>query len=101
VPGETYLVGADGERDNITVMRDILRCMGRPADAFDWVRDRLGHDRRYAIDSSKLRRELGWAPAHTDFAERLAATIGWYATNEAWWRPAKEATEVKYATAGQ
>ena len=59
VPGETYLVGADGERDNITVMRDVLRAMGEPEDAFDWVRDRLGHDRRYAIDSSKLRRELG------------------------------------------
>ena len=101
VPGETYLVGADGERDNITVMRDILRCMGQGADAFDWVRDRPGHDRRYAIDSSKLRRELGWAPAHTAFAEGLAATIGWYRDNEAWWTPAKEATEAKYAAAGQ
>ncbi len=101
VPGETYLVGADGERDNVTVMRDILREMGQPADAFDWVRDRPGHDRRYAIDSTKLRRELGWAPAHTDFAEGLAATIQWYADNEAWWRPAKEATEARYAAQGQ
>ena len=101
VPGETYLVGADGERDNVTVMRDILREMGQPADAFDWVRDRPGHDRRYAIDSSKLRRELGWAPAHTDFAEGLAQTIAWYRNNEAWWRPAKEATEAKYAAQGQ
>ena len=101
VPGETYLVGADGERDNITVMRDILRAMGQPEDAFDWVRDRPGHDRRYAIDSTKLRRELGWAPAHTDFAEGLAATIQWYADNEAWWRPAKEATEARYAAQGQ
>ena len=50
VPGETYLVGADGERDNVTVMRDILRAMGQDGDAFDWVRDRPGHDRRYAID---------------------------------------------------
>ena len=101
VAGETYLVGADGERDNITVMRDILRAMGQPEDAFDWVRDRPGHDRRYAIDSSKLRRELGWMPQHTDFAEGLAATIAWYAANEAWWRPAKEATEAKYAAQGQ
>ena len=101
VPGETYLVGADGERDNITVMRDILRAMGQPADAFDWVRDRPGHDRRYAIDSSKLRRELGWMPEHTDFAEGLAATIAWYRDNEDWWRPAKEATEAKYAKQGQ
>ena len=99
--GETYLVGADGERDNITVMRDILRAMGQPEDAFDWVRDRPGHDRRYAIDSSKLRRELGWAPQHTNFAEGLAATIAWYTANEDWWRPAKEATEAKYAAQGQ
>ena len=99
--GETYLVGADGERDNITVMRDILRAMGQPEDAFDWVRDRPGHDRRYAIDSTKLRRELGWRPRHTDFAEGLAATIAWYRDNEAWWRPAKEVTEAKYARQGQ
>ena len=101
VPGETYLVGADGERDNIGVMRDILEAMGRPADAFEWVRDRPGHDRRYAIDPTKLRRELGWRPIHTDFAEGLAATIEWYRENEAWWRPAKEATEAKYAAQGQ
>ena len=101
VPGETYLVGADGERDNITVMRDILRAMGEAPDAFDWVRDRPGHDRRYAIDSSKLRRELGWRPEHTDFAEGLEATIAWYRDNEDWWRPAKEATEAKYAKQGQ
>ena len=99
--GETYLVGADGERDNSTVMRDILRAMGEPEDAFDWVRDRPGHDRRYAIDSTKLRRELGWMPSHTDFAEGLAATIDWYRENESWWRGVKEATEAKYAKVGQ
>ena len=99
--GETYLIGADGERDNVTVLRDILRAMGRPEDDFDWVRDRPGHDRRYAIDATKLRRELGWEPAHTDFAEGLAQTIAWYRDNEEWWRPAKEATEAKYAAQGQ
>lgn len=99
--GETYLIGADGERDNITVLREILRAMGQPEDAFDWVRDRPGHDRRYAIDSAKLRRELGWRPRHTDFAEGLAETIAWYRDNESWWRPAKEATEAKYAAQGQ
>ena len=99
--GETYLIGADGERDNITVLREILRAMGRPEDAFDWVRDRPGHDRRYAIDPSKLRRELGWRPRHTDFAEGLAETIQWYRDNEAWWRPAKAATEARYAAQGQ
>ena len=99
--GETYLIGADGERDNVTVLRDILRAMGWPEDDFDWVRDRPGHDRRYAIDAAKLRRELGWEPAHTDFAEGLAQTIAWYRDNEEWWRPAKEATEAKYAAQGQ
>ena len=99
--GETYLIGADGERDNITVLREILRLMGRSEDDFDWVRDRPGHDRRYAIDPSKLRRELGWEPRHTDFAEGLAETIEWYRDNEVWWRPAKAATEAKYAKQGQ
>lgn len=99
--GETYLIGADGERDNLTVLREILRAFGRPEDDFDWVRDRPGHDRRYAIDSTKLRRELGWEPQHTDFAEGLAETIAWYRENESWWRPAKEATEARYKAQGQ
>ncbi len=99
--GETYLIGADGERDNLTVLREILRAFGRDEDDFDWVRDRPGHDRRYAIDSSKLRRELGWEPRHTDFAAGLAETIAWYRANEAWWRPAKEATEARYHAQGQ
>ena len=99
--GETYLIGADGERDNLTVLREILRLMGRPEDDFDWVRDRPGHDRRYAIDPTKLRTELGWRPRHTDFASGLEATIAWYRANEAWWRPAKEATEARYAAQGQ
>ena len=99
--GETYLIGADSERSNIDVLRAILAAMGKGADDFDWVPDRPGHDRRYAIDSSKLRRELGWTPKHTDFAEGLKQTIDWYMANEAWWRPAKAATEAKYARQGQ
>ena len=99
--GETYLVGADGEKSNIDVLQAILVAMGKDANGFDWVRDRLGHDRRYAIDSSKLRRELGWKPMHTDFAKGLAATIRWYRDNERWWRPVKEATEAKYRARGQ
>lgn len=94
--GETYLVGADGEKNNITVLREILKNMGRPENDFEWVKDRPGHDRRYAIDATKLRTELGWIPKHTDFAEGLTQTIKWYQDNEAWWRPAKEATEAKY-----
>ena len=86
LPGETYLVGADGERSNIDVLREVLKAFGRPEDGFDRVRDRPGHDRRYAIDASKIRRELGWEPARRDFAAGLADTVAWYRANEAWWR---------------
>ena len=99
--GETYLIGADGEKNNITVLRMILELMGKDPDDFDWVRDRPGHDRRYAIDSTKIQRELGWRPTHNNFAEGLRQTIEWYRDNEAWWRPAKEATEAKYRAQGQ
>ena len=99
--GETYLIGADGEKSNIDVLRAILTRMGKPADDFDWVRDRPGHDRRYAIDSTKLRRELGWEPKHTDFSEGLDQTIAWYAENRAWWEPVKAATEARYKAQGQ
>ncbi len=99
--GETYLIGADGEKSNIDVLHAILEGMGKDPDDFDWVKDRPGHDRRYAIDSTKLRRELGWRPKHTDFASGLAQTIKWYKDNEDWWRPAKEATEAKYKAQGQ
>jgi dTDP-glucose 4,6-dehydratase len=99
--GRTYLIGADGERDNLTVMRTVLRLMGRDSDDFDHVTDRAGHDVRYAIDPSVLRNELGWAPAHDDFDAGLAETIAWYRNNEAWWRPLKDAVEKTYAERGQ
>ncbi|MBW9214125.1 dTDP-glucose 4,6-dehydratase [Mumia sp. zg.B53] len=99
--GETYLIGADGEKNNREVVETILDIMGLPTDAYDLVTDRPGHDMRYAIDSTKLRTELGWAPQFTDFRSGLAATIGWYRDNETWWRPKKEAVEARYAEAGQ
>jgi dTDP-glucose 4,6-dehydratase len=99
--GETYLIGADGEQDNKTVIEMILRLMGRPADAYDHVTDRAGHDLRYAIDSTKLRTELGWRPQYRDFESGLSATIQWYRDNEAWWAPAKDETEAFYARLGQ
>ncbi len=99
--GETYLIGADGERSNIDVLRAILHEMGHAEDDFDWVRDRPGHDRRYAIDATKLRDELGWEPAHTDFSDGLRQTIAWYTENRSWWEGVKSATEQKYAKQGQ
>lgn len=99
--GETYLIGADGEKNNIDVLRAILVAMGRDADDFEWVRDRPGHDRRYAIDATKLKRELGWQPEHTDFEAGLRETIAWYDQNRDWWEGTKSATEEKYAKLGQ
>ncbi|WP_068426594.1 dTDP-glucose 4,6-dehydratase [Piscicoccus intestinalis] len=99
--GATYLIGADGEKDNKSVVELILTLMDRPADAYDHVTDRAGHDLRYAIDASALRDELGWRPAHPDFESGLADTIAWYRDHEDWWRPQKAATEAKYAATGQ
>jgi len=99
--GETYLIGADGERSNKQVVETILELMGRSRTDYDHVTDRAGHDLRYAIDSSKLRMELGWQPIFSDFEAGLAATIAWYQANEAWWRPQKAEIENKYARQGK
>jgi dTDP-glucose 4,6-dehydratase len=99
--GETYLVGADGERTNLEVVRMLLRLMGRPEDDYDLVSDRAGHDVRYGIESGKLRLELGWLPRFADFEQGLAATIEWYAEHRDWWEPHKQATEAAYAAKGQ
>ncbi|WP_242085923.1 dTDP-glucose 4,6-dehydratase [Microbacterium lacticum] len=101
VIGETYLIGADGEKDNKTVVELILTLMGQPADAYDHVTDRAGHDLRYAIDSTKLRTEFGWQPQYRDFEAGLAATIDWYKANEAWWAADKDGVEAFYASKGQ
>ena len=100
-PGRTYLIGADGERDNLSVLQMILREMGCDPEAFDHVPDRAGHDLRYAIDPTVLQDELSWKPVHSDFTEGLRATIGWYRDNESWWRPLKDGVEERYAERGQ
>lgn len=99
--GETYLIGADGEKNNKDVLELILTSMGQSADAYDHVIDRPGHDLRYAIDSTKLREELGWTPSFPDFERGLIATIDWYRENESWWQPQKAETEAKYREQGQ
>ncbi|NYG54718.1 dTDP-glucose 4,6-dehydratase [Nocardioides perillae] len=99
--GETYLVGADGERSNLEVVRQVLRLLGHDEDDFDHVTDRAGHDLRYAIDSTKLRTELGWQPTYGTFEDGLAKTVEWYRDHADWWRPHKQAVEAAYAARGQ
>jgi dTDP-glucose 4,6-dehydratase len=99
--GETYLIGADGERNNKDVVELILTLMDRDPSDYDHVNDRPGHDLRYAIDSSKLRSELGWEPQYRDFEAGLAATIAWYREHDSWWRPQKAQTEAKYEVLGR
>ncbi|MGD7019816.1 dTDP-glucose 4,6-dehydratase [Levilactobacillus brevis] len=99
--GETYLIGANGEKNNQDVLELILKLMGQPSDAYDQVKDRPGHDLRYAIDSTKLREDLGWQPEYTDFETGLQHTINWYQAHEDWWRAEKAEVEAKYARNGQ
>jgi dTDP-glucose 4,6-dehydratase len=100
-PGQTYLIGADGERDNRQIIALLLEIMGRPADWFEHVNDRPGHDLRYAIDSGKLRAETGWTPQYADLRDGLEQTVAWYRDHEDWWGPQKSATEQAYARIGR
>jgi dTDP-glucose 4,6-dehydratase len=99
--GETYLIGADGERNNLEVVRMLLRLLGRPEDDYELVADRAGHDQRYAIEAGKLRLELGWQPRFGDFEQGLADTVTWYTDHRDWWAPHKHGTEAAYAAKGQ
>jgi dTDP-glucose 4,6-dehydratase len=99
--GETYLIGADGEKSNLAVLQIILDAMGQPKDSFDFVTDRPGHDLRYAIDSTKLRTELDWRPRFTNFDEGISATIDWYTEHQSWWENDKHSVEELYRAQGQ
>lgn len=99
--GETYLVGSNGEKNNREVLDMILELMNQPRDSFDHVRDRRGHDLRYAIDEKNLKTELGWEPQFTDFRDGLKETIDWYTQNREWWINEKEDVEAKYAQNSQ
>ncbi|NBE84964.1 dTDP-glucose 4,6-dehydratase [Micromonospora rubida] len=100
-PGETYLIGSGAQWSNRALLELTLSLLGRPVDDYDTVPDRPGHDLRYAVDSGRIRRELGWRPRHPDLPEGLARTIDWYRCNEWWWRPQKDATEARYLAIGR
>jgi len=82
--GATYNVGADNERTNREITELVLKAVGKPADLIRYVEDRPGHDRRYAIDASRLRKELGWRPKR-EFTAGIIDTVNWYMTNRRWW----------------
>jgi dTDP-glucose 4,6-dehydratase len=95
-PGEVYNIGGNNEVNNRTLTETILRLMGKKWDeSVQYVKDRPGHDRRYAIDAGKAERELGWRPRHR-FDEAIGATIRWYQENEKWWRAIKTGEYLKY-----
>lgn len=98
--GETYLIGANGEESNKQVVELILKTMGKDITDYEHVKDRPGHDLRYAIDASKLVNELGWKPKYTNFEGGLQATIDWYTEHQDWWKPQKQETEEKYRKSG-
>lgn len=104
--GETYIIGADNDNvNNKTVVEMICELMGKDKNFYEHVSDRPGHDMRYAMDSSKLRRELGWQPQYTDNETSMRAglqqTIDWYSSHRLWWEDQKAAIEAAYAEQGQ
>ena len=101
VSGELYLIGANGEQNNKHIIETLLELMGKDKMAYEHVADRPGHDQRYAIDNSKLTRELGWQPQYTNLREGLQATIDWYTSHEDWWKNEKAKVEAAYAEKGQ
>jgi dTDP-glucose 4,6-dehydratase len=92
--GESYNIGGGNERVNLDIAGKVLDQLNKPRTLLKYVKDRPGHDRRYSLDCTKLKR-LGWAPAR-DFEEGLAETVQWYVENQAWWRPLKSGEYWEY-----
>ncbi|MFB6367064.1 dTDP-glucose 4,6-dehydratase [Paenibacillus elgii] len=85
VPGEIYNIGGSNEKTNLELVHRVLQELGKPASLIRFVPDRLGHDRRYAIDSSKIRSQLGWNPAYR-FEHGIVQTVQWYVSHAEWWQ---------------
>jgi len=94
-PGEVYNIGSGDERTNLDVAREVLRILGKPESLIRFVKDRPGHDRRYAMDCSKIRREWNWR-SEVGFSEGLARTIEWYKSRQDWVQEIKDASYLSY-----
>ncbi|MDA8233301.1 MAG: dTDP-glucose 4,6-dehydratase [Clostridia bacterium] len=95
VVGEVYNIGGNNEKTNIEIVKAILGHLGKPESLIKYVTDRLGHDRRYAIDATKIETELGWTPKYT-FQKGIGETIDWYVQNREWWQKIKSGEYLKY-----
>ncbi|MNC52866.1 dTDP-glucose 4,6-dehydratase [compost metagenome] len=95
VSGEVYNIGGHNEKQNIEIVEIILEHLNKPKELIRYVQDRLGHDRRYAIDPTKIEKELGWRPAYT-FETGIVHTIDWYLSNQAWWKRIKSGAYLEY-----
>lgn len=94
--GERYCIGGNNERSNLELTHSILEIMGKGKDMIQPVTDRLGHDRRYAIDATKLKTQLGWQPTRSAWPQALEATVKWYVDHEQWWRNVKSGAYREY-----
>ncbi len=84
--GEIYNIGGNNEKTNIYITETVLKCLDKDESYINYVQDRLGHDRRYAIDATKIKKELNWQPAYK-FEDAIIKTIQWYLDNKSWWQP--------------
>jgi dTDP-glucose 4,6-dehydratase len=94
-PGEIYNIGSGNEKTNLELIHKLLELLDKPQSLIEFVTDRPGHDRRYALDCTKIAAELGWKPAYS-FEEALSAAIDWYLNNEFWWRSIKSGAYSRY-----